>query len=107
MGILNPITYDSFNLNNNNGTQSIFNAAYSYDFGRIVKNQWAGGFANGWQISGITQIQNGANLTGQRAPSFSLNLNSAKIPGTTYNISATSILGTPNHQRWLSPGQCG
>jgi hypothetical protein len=100
MGVLNP-TYDSFNLNNDYGTQStnrpqIFNAAYSCDFGRIVKNKWAGGFANGWQISGITQIQSGVNLTGQRAPNFSLNLNSAKIPGTTYNISATSILGTPN-----------
>src|SRR6185312_10180837 len=94
-------TLDSFNLNNDYGVQStnrthIFNAAYSYDFGRIVRNKFAGGVVNGWQVSGVTQIQSGVNLTGQRGQNFGMALNSAKIPGTTYNISATSLLGTPN-----------
>ncbi len=100
LGIVSS-TLDSFNINNDYGVQStnrthIFNAAYSYTFGKAVRNKWVGGFVNSWQISGITQIQSGANLTGQRGQSFGLALNSSKIPGTTYNISATSLLGTPN-----------
>lgn len=105
LGILNP-TYDSFNLNNDYGVQAsnrthIFNAAYSYNFGRVVRNKLAGGFVNGWQVSGVVQLQSGVNLTGQRGQNFGMALNSAKIPGTTQNISATSLLGTPNIQ--LSP----
>jgi hypothetical protein len=100
MGILSP-TLDSFNLNNDYGVQStnrthIFNVAYSYTFRKFVRNKWAGGFVNSWQVSGITQIQSGVNLTGQRGQTFGLNLNGAKIPGTTQNISTTSLLGTPN-----------
>jgi hypothetical protein len=94
-------TLDSFNLNNDYGVQStnrthIANAAYSYDFGRVVRNKWAGGVLNGWQFSGVTQLQSGVNLTGQSGQTFSMNLNSAKIPGTTFNITSTSLLGTPN-----------
>ena len=63
-----------------------------------MRNKLAGGFLNGWQISGITQVQSGANLTGNRGENFGLNLNSYKIPGTTFNVSNTSLLGTPNIQ---------
>ena len=102
LGILSP-TLDAFNLNNDYGVQSnnrthIFNAAYSYSFGRVVRNRIAGGVVNGWQVSGITQIQSGVNLTGQRGQNFGMALNSGKIPGTTFNISNTSLLGTPNIQ---------
>ena len=100
MGIVSS-TLDSFNLNNDYGVQStnrthIFNAAYSYNFGNLVRNKFAGGFVNGWQVSGIAQIQSGVNLTGQRGQNFGLALNSCKIPGTTHNVSTTSLLGTPN-----------
>jgi len=100
MGILSP-TLDSFNLNNDYGVQStnrthIFNVAYSYDLGRVTRSRFAGAMVNGWQVSGIVQVQSGQNLTGQRSQTFSLALNSYKIPGTTYNISSTSLLGTPN-----------
>jgi hypothetical protein len=101
MGILSP-TLDSFNLNNDYGVQSynrpqIFNVAYSYNLGTVVRNhRYIGGFTNGWQVSGIVQAQSGANLTGQRGQTFGMNLNGAKIPGTTFNVSSTSILGTPN-----------
>jgi hypothetical protein len=100
LGIISS-TADSFNINNDYGVQStnrthIFNIAYSYSFGRVLRNRFAGGVVNGWQVSGVTQIQSGVNLTGQRSQTFSMALNSAKIPGTTYNISATSLLGTPN-----------
>ena len=101
LGIISS-TLDSFNLNNNYGVQAsnrthIFNAAYSYNFGKVSRNKWAGGFLNSWQVSGITQIQSGVNLTYRSTgQNFNLALNSAKIPGTTHNISATSLLGTPN-----------
>ena len=101
MGFISP-AYDSFNLNNNYTVQGsnrthIFNIAYSVELGNPVKNnKLAGGLVNGWQISGITQVQSGANLTGNRGENFGLNLNSYKIPGTTFNVSSASLLGTNN-----------
>ena len=41
----------------------VFNAAYSIEAGSPVKgNPVLAGLVNGWQISGITQIQSGQNL---------------------------------------------
>lgn len=103
MGIIDP-TRDSYNLNNDYGVQPtnrthIFNAAYSIELGDHTRNKLAGGFINGWQLSGITQVESGANLTGFSSNNdFGLNLNSAKIPGTTFNISSASLYGTPGIQ---------
>jgi hypothetical protein len=103
MGIVKP-SLDSFNLNNNYGVQPnnrkhIFNAAYSVELGNFTRNKIGGGVINGWQFSGITQIQSGANLSGlSDSQRFGMNLNSAKIPGTDYNVSSVSILGTPDIQ---------
>jgi hypothetical protein len=103
MGIIDP-TRDSFNLNNDYGVQPtnrkhIFNAAYSVELGNHTRNKVAGGLINGWQFSGITQLQSGANLSGFSSNNnFGLNLNGAKIPGTDYNISSQSILGTSDIQ---------
>ena len=93
---------DGFNLANDYGVQGtnrkqIFNAAYSIELGSPIKgNMFAKGLINGWQLSGITQLQSGVNLTGYQGQTFGLSLNSAKIPGTTYNISNVSLYGTPN-----------
>jgi hypothetical protein len=105
MGIVNP-ALDQFNLNNNYGVAPgnrthIFNAAYSFELGNPVRGRLAGGFVNGWQISGITQIQSGGNLAANSTNNnfnFANGLNQAKIPGTNYNISNVSILGTNNIQ---------
>jgi hypothetical protein len=116
MGIVST-TLDEFNLKNDYGVQpgnrkQIFNAAYSVDLGKFTTAKIGGGFINGWQLSGITQIESGANLTyAQGNDNFSLNLNSAKIPGsfspqstktngvtTGVNISNVSLLGTPDIQ---------
>ncbi len=102
LGIVSS-TIDSFNLKNDYAEQStnrkhIFNAAYSYTFGKYSRNKIIGGAINSWQISGVTQLQSGVNLTGQRGQNFGMNLNGGKIPGTTFNISSTSLLGTPNLQ---------
>jgi hypothetical protein len=100
MGINNS-TYDSFNMRNNysvqqNDRRHIYNAAYSVELGNPVKNKFAGGFVNGWQVSGILQLQSGANLTGNRSESFGMNTNNYRIPGTTFNVSNVSLLGTPD-----------
>lgn len=102
MGIINP-ALDQYNLANDYGVQPgnrthIFNAAYSFDLGSLTHNKALGYAANGWQLSGITQLQSGANLTGNSGQNFGLNLNSAKIPGTTFNVSNVSLLGTPDIQ---------
>ncbi len=103
MGIVNP-TRDSFNLNNTYGVQPanrthIFNAAYSVELGSFTHSKFGGGVINGWQFSGITQLQSGANVSAlSNNGNFNLNTNSSKIPGTAININNVSILGTPNIQ---------
>ena len=111
MGIVSP-TYDYFNLRNDYGVQPsnrthILNAAYSIEIGnKFTTNKIAGGFVNGWQLTGITQIQSGADLTGNSGGNFGMNLNGAVIPGSAnalnmekgVAISNTSLLGTPDIQ---------
>src|SRR5439155_15773508 len=83
---LGIITYggsagDEFNLANNYGPlaadrRHIFNAAYSVELGSPVKaNKFAGGLVNGWQLSGITQVQAGVNLVGNTNGGFNQNAN--------------------------------
>ena len=68
MGIISP-TIDPYNLKANYGPLGtnrthLFNAAYSLDEGVLVhSNALVNGVANGWQLSGITQLESGANLT--------------------------------------------
>jgi hypothetical protein len=96
--------YDKFNLNNNYGVmpanrKQIFNAAYSIELGSPIQHSMFGkGLINGWQLSGITQIQSGVNLTGLDGENFGMALNSATIPGTSFDISDASLLGTTDIQ---------
>ncbi|HUK18593.1 MAG TPA: carboxypeptidase-like regulatory domain-containing protein [Bryobacteraceae bacterium] len=104
MGILGA--FDQFNVANNYAVLAanrthIFNAAYSVELGTFTHGKVAGGFVNGWQLSGITQVQSGANLAANSGENFGFNLNGYKIPGTQFNVSNVSILGTPDIQ--LSP----
>ncbi|WP_109488837.1 carboxypeptidase regulatory-like domain-containing protein [Occallatibacter savannae] len=95
----------------------IFNAAWSYDFGNIVKKRFVGGVTNGWQLSGVVQFQSGPNLPSTVNSNFGLS-GSIAVPagavasvngantstcattsgtGTcTLSISNTNILGTPD-----------
>jgi hypothetical protein len=102
MGIVNSQA-DPFNLSNDYGVQPtnrthIFNAAYSIELGNHTTARVLGGVINGWQLSGITQLESGADLTGLSAGNdFNFGA-SGTIPGTAFNISNTSLLGTPNLQ---------
>jgi hypothetical protein len=97
---------DQFNINNDYGVQStnrtsIFNAAYSVELGNPVKSSMLGkGLINGWQLSGITQFESGADLTGGANFGISGNIG---IPGSTggtgntgteVQASNVSLLGT-------------
>ena len=95
--------YDQFNVNNNygvlpNSRKHLFNAAYSVELPKATTNKLVGGFVNGWQVSGILQLESGPNLTGYQGQNFGMNLNNAKIPGTNFAISNISLLGTPDIQ---------
>ena len=104
-------TINPFNLRSNYGIQptdrrQLFNVAYSIDLGNPFHTHgFLAGATAGWQISGITQLQSGANLTfsgGYNASSnFNMNLNGAIIPGSKSGLNPNgipinnqSILGT-------------
>jgi len=87
----------------NNRTQ-IFNIAYVYELPVVHNaNRLVKGAANGWQISGITQYQSGADLQAAVTSNFGY---SASIPaGTTFmgqtlasavQASSQNVLGTPD-----------
>jgi hypothetical protein len=101
--------WDQFNLADNYGVlpsnkTQVFNAAYSIQLPNFVHgNRFAGGAVNGWQLSGITSLQSGANLSAIDGQNFGMSLNGATIPGTNFLISNASILGTPDMQ--LNPIQ--
>jgi len=96
--------HNQFNLADNYGVlpsnrTHIFNAAYHIQLPSPVKNKLAAQFVNGWQLSGITQLQSGANLWGySNNQNFNMQTNSAKIPSTNFNISNSSIMGTTDIQ---------
>lgn len=113
---------DPFNLGNNYGVQPgdrrhIFNAAYSIQLGNPVHNHWlAAGLVNGWQLSGVTQWQSGANLSyNAGGGNYSMSLVGSGVPcptaplgpGVAYpvvcgsnavipgSVSATNLTGIP------------
>jgi carboxypeptidase family protein len=109
--------YNQFDVNKNYGVLSnnrphLFNAAYSVELPKATTNKLAGGFINGWQVSGVLQLESGPNLTAYQGQNFGMNLNNAAIPvagvdctnkndpnyAKCFAISNVSILGTPDIQ---------
>lgn len=92
--------YDVFNLRNNYGLmpgdrRHLFNAAYSIEMGRLLKtnNKLASGVANGWQLSGIAQVQSGINLPANTSYNYNIDAGGYKM-ADGYSVSARSINGT-------------
>jgi Carboxypeptidase regulatory-like domain len=92
-------TLDPFNLRNNYGVlpgdrRQLFNVAYSIQLPSPIHDQkLVGGVVNGWQLSGITQWESGANLTyNSPGEDFNAQFNGAIIPGS---ISAANPKGIP------------
>jgi hypothetical protein len=81
----------------------IFNANYSYDFGRLANNRYIGGVTNGWQLSGITQMQSGQDAQDIISSNFGLTggiiiPDAASTTGTAQvAVSPAALLGTPDY----------
>jgi len=104
---------DPTNLSNDYGTlpnnrTHLFNAAYSYNLPDWrVGNSFVRGAIDGWQISGITQLQSGADLQAAVAANSNFNFSYYVPTGTTFmgttltsplQASKDTILGTPDIQ---------
>lgn len=98
-----------FNLQSNYGPEAfdrthIFNATYTFQVGNPVHNRLLGEFTNGWEVSGITNLQSGPNITSTLGnPGFGINGNighayldpANTIPNPNYiTINNTVYLGT-------------
>lgn len=103
LGIVNPnnttlsaggAALDPFNLGNNYGVQPgdrrhIFNAAYSIGLGSPIHgNKIAAGVVNGWQLSGVTQWESGANLTYNTTANYNMSLAGSGVPCPTSALAA-------------------
>jgi hypothetical protein len=89
---LGIVGQDQLNLNNDYGPEPfdrrhIINAAYSVQLpSPIHNNAIAKGFVNGWQISGITSLQSGVNLT-----AATIGADSGSMFNVTNNISGLTV----------------
>ncbi len=99
LGGLCGATLNPFNLQANYGPlpadrRQLFNAVYNFNLpSPIHDNKLVGGVVNGWQISGLTSLQSGANLTGNAGYDWNMNLNGAVMPGTPTTGSAANYIG--------------
>ncbi len=91
---------DSTNLYNNYGVlnfdrSQVFNATYSYSVGRVFHSKLLAGVANGWLVSGITNVQSGGDFQGgiSVAPNFNLN-GYLNYGDTSFTVNNQTILGT-------------
>ncbi len=94
LGIISP-TIDPFNLNANYGALASNRSHFSTPPTRLTlasgvhSNALVNGVANGWQISGVTQLESGANLTYKVGNGSVLTVSTAT---TTRRIPASSRL---------------
>ena len=96
LGIVKP-TDNPFDVKKNYAAQptdrrQLFNAAYSVDLGnRVHLNPVINGALNGWQLSGITQLESGANLTYGGAYNVNTNYNMSLACQATAAETAANI----------------
>ncbi|HEY1984075.1 MAG TPA: carboxypeptidase-like regulatory domain-containing protein [Terracidiphilus sp.] len=89
LGIVLP-TINPYRLSSDYGLlptdrRNLFNAAYSIDLGsRVHVNSFVNGALNGWQFSGITQMESGANLTNEST-------NPGAPSNTNYNMAFSCV----------------
>lgn len=99
---LGIVGLDQTNLKNDYGAEPfdrrhLFNAAYSVELPKPVHdNKALGGIVNGWQISGITSIQSGVNLTANSNgsnPGFNAsgNISTSLKTQNSYNSTITNL----------------
>ena len=89
-----------FNIQSNYGTESfdrrqIANAAYTFEVGTPVHNKLAGGFVNGWELSGITTFQTGADVVAINTPDLSSSSLSGQIGPSNITVNGATV-ANPN-----------
>jgi hypothetical protein len=90
---------DATNFRNDYGIAAydrthVFNASYSYIEGNLFHgNRFVGGVVNGWEISGILNLQSGPNLQASFGNNFGLTSFST---GQNFTTDNKSYLGTPD-----------
>ena len=102
---------DPLNINNDYGVlpndrTHLFNAAYVYNEGTVYHgNKLVGGVINGWQLSGLTQIQSGVPLQANTSSNFGMGGNfpaGATLPNGVsvagVPITDDLVTGTPNEE---------
>lgn len=93
---------DPFHLQSNYGPMNfdrtqVLNLSYSYQAGKFTTDRLLGGFINRWLISGITNMQSGANMQTGISASPGYYVQGYIGQGATgYSVTNTSILGTPD-----------
>jgi hypothetical protein len=111
----NGTNLDPFNIRNNYGVLNydhthIFNASYIFTLPNLIHdNAFLKGVANGWEISGITQLQSGPPLQGNTYGNLhaSLPVSSKRILGTDMTKGTSNLMPylTCDPSRGLSSGQ--
>ncbi len=95
----NPLNIaDDYGTLPNNRTH-IINAAYTYQIPNLASggNKFLKATANGWMISGITQVQSGADLQAAVAAGSNFNFSYTIPAGTTYlGTTSTAAVGASN-----------
>jgi hypothetical protein len=101
---------DIFDINKSigvlpNSRKHLFNAVYSVDLPKANINKYAGGVINGWQVTGVLQLQSGPNLSAFQNQNFGMsyvgtaaNGGIAVVPGTKFALNDKSLLGTTEIQ---------
>lgn len=93
-------TVDPFNIKNNYGVlaynhSQVFNAGYFINLpSPIHSNMIMKQVVNGWQLSGVTQVQSGAPIQFNTNGNLNAYYGNTTVNGVTVQPSATSYLGT-------------
>jgi hypothetical protein len=93
-------TVDPFNIRDNYGVlafdhRQIFNAGYVLNLPSPIKSNWlAKGVINGWQLSGVTQLQSGAPLQPNTNGNLNASYGNVLINGNSVGVSPMSWLGS-------------
>lgn len=92
-----------FNVYANYGPEAfdrrhIFNATYTFEVGNPVHQRFVGAVANGWELSGITNLESGADIVTIGAnPGLSPSGTIGPVGGTnSISVSNVQFLGTPD-----------
>jgi hypothetical protein len=91
-------TLDAFNVANNYGVLNIdrpqvINTSYAFDLGSPIHGHLlAGGFVNGWTLSGTTTWQSGGNLQANTSQNLGLTIENTTLGHT---VGSSTFYGTP------------